>query len=74
MREVIMPMSDKDFDLLMAATAQADPQDDGWTEIVRCKDCKCRRANGEMKGYCPMVLHYTEDNFFCAHGKRRGAE
>ena len=43
MREVIMPMSDKDFDLLMAATEQADPTDDGWTDIVRCKNCRHRK-------------------------------
>ena len=79
MREVIMPMDDKDFELLMAATKKAteatevyDPKDNGWEEIVRCKDCKYRSSYvGALGNYCTYVLHCTKDDFYCADGERK---
>lgn len=74
MREIIMPMEDKDFDLLAAATAEADPDGAGWTEIVRCAECAhwmTVNGVGPTGRYCPIVLHCTDRAFFCADGKRK---
>ena len=43
--------------------------------VVRCKDCKHRMTelsdDRKTRCYCPIVDHYTVNDWFCADGERR---
>ena len=58
---------------------QNDPESE-WAEIVRCKDCKHYKTTGNFKAYCDDENFPDEGQkelpewWFCAGGKRKGAD
>ena len=43
-------------------------------DLVRCKDCrhtKERATKIEEHKYCPAMVGWVEDNFFCGYGEVR---
>ena len=41
-------------------------------EVVRCRECKYHEEEGIEMVYCPNMIGWVENEWFCANGERKG--
>ena len=40
-------------------------------EVVRCRECKYHEEEGIEMVYCPNMIGWVENEWFCANGERK---
>ena len=40
--------------------------------VVRCRECKYHEEEGIEMVYCPNMIGWVENEWFCANGERKG--